>query len=284
MFLKKKPKQKQEGEESSQSTLEKVIEKLLQENRQLRLEMSDANTRIKDLEAAVMANQSQQQHDPSPSLNPKPMAKKALHIRNKEPVDYRDDDDGYDGDRGSDNLSVEVQALDIELTTTQEEEFFDDLESTTSSARTVPTGNDQKSKFHRRQKQLRQRLRGGNRRRRNNDSDYFTRREQRRTLGSINEINTQQSLLDKYFDDDGDSRTTTSDLSSSLGASFGSSIISDDDDSHAGNSLMSGKMPSLYVMKSLLRTSSTDTDAENNFSSTSRSLLGDNDSTLFGEI
>lgn len=258
------------------SSKDEIIRKFQDENRELRQELNEANSRIRELESAAMANQTRAIVI-SPSTEATSISSTTQNLHSRYSFEYRDDDVSEAGmDDDPDVFSVEVEA-----TTSIEQESFDmedEIRSVSSSVKTIPTGNDKKSKLQRRQQEIRQKLRRSSsmpnrnsnpNRNRGEDAylDYFSRRS--RPLGSITEINTRMSLLDDVSSGD-DTASTTSDLSLSIGSSFV------DDENTDAISLMSGRKVPLRTMKSLLRSSSGDSE--------SLCYIQDDESGRFGEI
>jgi len=251
---------------------DETIRRLQDENRELRQELKDANTRIRELESAAVSNQPRESvMAPLRELTSVPSTIKTRISRNS--LEHRDDDVGGEGiDDESDVFSVEVEAETMGAVI--KHEIFDnedEVHSISSSARTIPTGNDKISKFQRRQQEFRQKLRRSSSIRNRGDEahlNYFSRRSP--PLERITEINTRKNLLDDTSSGE-DSVSTTSDLSMSIS----SSMLLDDEATDA-MSLMSGRKVPLRTMKSLLRISSTDSDTF--------SYVQDDEQVLFGEI
>lgn len=262
-----------------QESADESVQKLQQENRQLRQELDDANYRIRELEAAAAAAAAavteQRQHRDL-MLTSSSSATAVVRIRD---IDYRDDhgdnndDTDYDSDNFSiDDFSVEVEAATAESPSQQHLSDNESLSVTSSSDRTIPTGNDKKSKLRRHLHLGRRGSSSSSSRRNNGDArrNSFTRRHPMQSITEMNTSTAQRSLFDSLHDY-GDLVSTTSDLSSSVTSSALSTTTADDD----STSLMAGRMLPLYAMKSLLRISSTDSDMISTV---------DNESFLYGEI
>mmetsp|Transcript_2754 Transcript_2754/g.6575 ORF Transcript_2754/g.6575 Transcript_2754/m.6575 type:complete len:308 (+) Transcript_2754:64-987(+) len=275
------------GTGRKESSSEDIVQRLLQENRQLRQELIDANNRIRELERAAPIPKESMEHY-FPLSEPKPSDAESASARGA--MDNRDDDSYALSDAtqyDTDDFSVEVEASEVEFLMRElqqredEEELldFDEEQSATPSACTIPTGNDKKSNTRRRQSQLRRRVRGSDRNRnevpKNHDARhcYFPQQQRHSSIETITEMAQNQSLLDLYGIED--LISITSDLSS-VSSSVEDNVSTGTSNSK-GNSLMSGKMLPLYAMKSLLRISSTDSD----FTSLG---LEDEESILLGEI
>jgi hypothetical protein len=274
MFFKKSLKQ----EESSKA--DETIQRLQEENRKLRQELNDANSRIHELESAARETEFRQQREISP-LSPAPTlvrsATAPLYTNTREGVEDRDDDgrgetiddDSYDG------FSVEVEAatagFEMEVEELLQIEETDETDSTTGSACTIPTANDKKSNSNRK---LRQRMKRSSSNRRSGEDaylNYFSRRSP--PLESITEIDTRRNSSphdNNDYCDYGDDLTTTSDLTAS---------VAGDELSIDGGSLMSGRRLPLYAMKSLLRISSAESSQSHAIS-----FVPDDEPVLFGEI
>jgi|Transcript_14109 hypothetical protein len=279
------------------SSSDEIVQKLLQENRQLRQDLSNANNRISKLEeavaaaAAVATTKESQERELSPTVRmsmPMSMSMsmplgyhQATGIR--EAVDYRDDNSyaySEDTEYEADDFSIEVEASAVESGIRQQREEDEPLdiaevESTTASACTIPTGNNKKSNSRRRQLHLHHILRGSGTRTRNTIDKNDDRSSP--PIESITQSKEErQRLLGIYGFDD--SISITSDLSSSVS----SLKTAEDDNSRSSlipgvDSLMSGRMLPLYAMRSLLRISSTDSDFISG-------VIADDESSLFGEI
>jgi hypothetical protein len=275
MFFKKALKQ----EEATSPKADETIQKLEEENRKLRQELNDANSRIHELESesesVARENKLHQQREIPLLSSAQALLRSTtapLYTMNaREGAEDRDDDDrgetsSFVDDESCDGLSVEVEAATVGFDLVKDDllelEEMDEIESTTGSACTIPTGNDKKSKFHRKLRH-RSRRRGGG----NAHLNYFSRRSP--PLESITEIDTTRrnssssSPRDSsnYYDYDyGDDMTTTSDLTASVA---GDDLVQSHYDARK-SSLMSGRRLPLSAMKSLLR--------------------ADNEPVLYGEI
>lgn len=291
MFFKKALKQ----EESTSPKADETIQRLEEENRKLRQELNDANSRIHELESesesVARENKLHQQREIPLLSSAQALLRSTtapLYTMNaREGAEDRDDDDrgetsSFVDDESCDGLSVEVEAatvgFDLVIDDLLEMEEMDEIESTTGSACTIPTGNDKKSKFHRKLRH-RSRRRGGG----NAHLNYFSRRSP--PLESITEIDTTRrnssssSPRDSsnYYDY-GDDMTTTSDLTASVA---GDDLVQSHHDARK-SSLMSGRRLPLSAMKSLLRASSAESAQSAQFHEISFVL--DNEPVLYGEI
>jgi len=139
---------------------EDMIQKLLQENRKLRKELKNANSRLLELEVAAALSttiMTATSTENAPDDN-------TIEFT-EDPSDDRDDNaHTYGGvaHQDSDDFSVEVEASAfMKQHQRQKSVNFDDIQSATGSACTIPTGNDKKSKSFRHQLDLRRRMRGG---------------------------------------------------------------------------------------------------------------------------
>lgn len=260
MLFKKVLKQ---GDESHK---DEAMKKLQSENRKLRQELEDANSRIRELELLNRAQEKRLLEFAQPTPNP---SMEELHYT-PEGIEYRDDE-------GEKSFSVEVAA--ITRGNSVQGEFLDienEVHSTAPSAKTIPTGNDKKSNQQRKQHLMRQKLRrsnsnssGSSRSFHGEDAylDYFSRRNSP-PLESITEVETRPS----YFEYD-DISSATSELTASV-SSLG------DEESIGSSTLMGGRRVSLYTMKSLLRISSERSEKSDTISF----LPADENGVLFGEI
>ena len=250
---------------------DEIIRKLKDENRQLRQELNDANSRIRELESAASETQTREIVI-SPSIEISSVPSNIETLRSSKSFEKRDDEvSGEEIDGDSDVFSVEVSAVSMGSINQQESfDHGDEIQSISASACTIPTGNDKRSKSQRRQQEFQQKFRrSSSRRSRGEDAylNYFSRRSQ--PLESITEVH-KRSLLDDSESGD-EIESATSDLSMSIDSSS-----FEDDDATDASSLMSGRRIPLRAMKSLLRISSTDSDA--------LSYIQDDEPVLFGEI
>ncbi len=241
-----------------------AVKKLQSENRKLRQELEDSNTRIRELELLNRAQEQRLLTFVQPTPNP------SMESYTPEGMEYRDDE-------GEKSFSVEVAA--ITRGNSVQGEFLDienEIHSTAPSAKTVPTGNDKKSNQQRKQHLMRQKLRrsnsnssGSSRSFQGEDAylDYFSRRNSP-PLESITEVETRPS----FFEYD-EISSATSELTASV-SSMG------DEESIGSSSLMGGRRVSLYTMKSLLRISSERSEKSDTISF----LPADENGVLFGEI
>lgn len=259
------------GKKKEELSKDETIKKLQDENDQLRKELNDAYSRIRELESAAIENKTWEIAIP-PTRETTSAQSTTEASNSRKSFEYRDDDvSGEVIDDDSDVFSIEVEAA---RTITQQEssDHEDEIQSTSASAATIPTGNDKKSKLQRRQKESRQNVRrGSGSRNRGEDAylNYFSRRIP--PLESITEIAKARSLLDSDSVDD--TASTTSDLSMSIASSF---FV--EDETTETSSLMTGRKIPLRSMKSLLRSSSTSTDSD------TLPYLQDDEPVLFGEI
>ena len=287
MFFKKSLKQ----EEPSKA--DETVQRLEEENRKLRQELNDANSRIRELESELESesvtreHKLRQQRETSLLSSAQTFQRSAtapLYTTNtREGAEDRDDDGRGEtstvDDESDDGFSVEVEAstagFDLEIEDLLEMEETDEIHSTTGSACTIPTGNDKKSNSHRKLRHRSRRRSGGNA-----HLNYFSRRSP--PLESITEINTTRrngsssSTRENNNDycDYGDDMTTTSDLTASVA---GDELVSNHHD--ARKSLMSGRRLPLSAMKSLLRASSAESAQLHEIS-----FVSDDEPFLFGEI